>query len=152
MSQKKRPLISVMDIRKAATTIPVTTDFIEITRLLFSYEWTSVANAVDYHEFCGDTALTKGLQILLDETPLFPEPIRSLQDHAKYSYDMVIFFDTKGANAHAHLTGRLSFFKFMDGSGIDLTGRHKMDVVIGDDLSARGNELKWIFEGWALNR
>lgn len=152
MSQqlKKRPVIEIVDIRKTAQTIRLNQPFTKVSRLITFYEWE--ATTVDYHLFAGDAILTNGIQILVDKRELLPETIKANRDHLKYAYDVAFKVDSVGVTKHAYLTSRLSFHKFMGNEeGVDLTS-YDLDVVIQDDLSSVGTELKWIFEGWTWDK
>lgn len=148
--KKKRPVFECVDVRVVAQDIQLKEPFVKIGRLIVTYEWD--ATTVDFAEFAGDTALTLGIQLIQNKRQLLCHPIKSLFSHSLLAYDSRIEPDTKGVVKQVHFTSRLSFHKFMGNEeGIDVT-EFPLIVRVEDNLSARGNSLDWMFEGWAWDR
>lgn len=149
MSQKrKRPLIEIVDIRKIAQTIRLKREFVHIERMIVFHNFDG--DTVDYDEFANDTILTNGLQIIIDNKPLFDEPIKAMRDYMRYAFDTDVHSDTKGVAKESNFSARFTFKRFIP-DGINAVGRD-IDVVIQDNLSLRGNILSWAFQGWTWDR
>ncbi len=148
--QKKRPIFECASIRVTAQDIRLKQPFVKIGRMIATYEWD--ATTVDFAEFAGDAALTNGIQLIRNDREVLCFPIKKLFDHSLLSFDSRIEPDTKGVVKQIHFASRLSFHKFMGNEeGIDVT-EFPLIVRVQDDLSARGNSLAWMFEGWTWDR
>lgn len=148
--KKKRPIFECIDVRVTAQDVQLKQPFVKIGRMIATYEWD--ATTVDFGEFAGGAALTNGIQLIQKDQEVLCFPIKTLFDHSLLSYDSRIEPDTKGVVKQIHFASRLSFHKFMGNEeGIDVT-EFPLITRVQDDLSARGNSLSWMFEGWAWDR
>lgn len=147
--RRKRPIIELVDARVTAQTIKLVQPFARIERMIVFHNFDG--DTVDYDEFANDTILTNGLQIMVDNRPLFPEPIKAMRDYMRYAFDTDFVSDTKGVAKESNFTARLTFRRFIWPEGINPIERN-IDVVVQDDLSARGNILTWAFQGWTWDR
>lgn len=147
--RRKRPIIELVDLRVTAQTIRLKQPFARIERMIVLHNFDG--DTVDYDEFANDTILTNGLQLLVDNRILLPEPIKAMRDYMRYAFDTDVSSDTKGVAKESNFTARFTFRRFMWPDGINAVERN-IEVVIQDDLSARGNILTWAFEGWTWDR
>ena len=146
------PKISNASIGEYTLTKP----FMRVGRLIVMHTWTAVGAA--YEHFGDGTApntLATGLQIYVNEIPLFDEAIVATKDYMKYAYDTDVVIDGVGATKKTYFTSRFTFSKFMGFlEGIDLS-RYDMRVEVdittvggSSGVEVFGNEFKWTFEGW----
>ena len=135
--------------------------FVRVSRLVVMHTWEAAGLA--YENF-GDgvpagNELQFGLQIYVDDRPMFDESIKATKDYMKYAYDTDAVVDGVGANVKVYFTSRFSFHKFMGGlEGIDVSLydiRIEGDVTVpggNDGVEQFGNEFRWTFEGWGWDR
>lgn len=147
--RRKRPIIELVNLRVTAQTIKLAQPFTRIERMIVLHNFDG--DTVDYDEFANDTILTNGLQLLVDKRPLLQEPIKAMRDYMRYAFDTDFVSDTKGVAKESNFTARFTFRRFIWPEGINAVERD-IEVVIQDDLSARGNILTWAFEGWTWDR
>lgn len=149
----RRPVIEVVDYRVTAQTIDVPNSFDGLMRITVEQEWDTAGGKFLWTEFAAGAALSVGIQMIIDGKNLFPERIMDNHDWKKYAFDTDIVIDG-GVTQVAQLSARISLFKMLgnnhDGLVIDVVKDSpvQMAVVVGDDLSARGTELKMFFQGW----
>ncbi len=147
--KRKRPIIELVDLRVTAQTIKLIQPFTRVERIIVLHNFDG--DTVDYDEFANDTILTNGIQLLVDNRPLLPEPIKAMRDYMRYAFDTDFASDTKGVAKESNFTARFTFRRFIWPEGINAVERD-IEVVIQDDLSARGNILTWSFQGWTWDR
>lgn len=149
-NQKKKPIFECLNIRVTAQDFRLNQPFVKVGRMIAFFEWAAIT--VDYHQFAGSAALTNGIQITVDDRPLFSDTFKALRDFMRYSYDTDFKIDSAGVTKHAYFASRLSFHKFMGNEeGVDLRD-YDMVVNIQDDLLAIGTDLALTFEGWAWDK
>lgn len=141
------PVIESLDLKVTAQDVQITLPFRWITRIIFSIHW--AAATLLFSTFGVDAALTIGLQILYDEQPLLPSPIKTNNGFSDYSYDTRIDSDATAVKLR-HLVSRLSFFKFTKGvKGLFIDSEKRFSIKVQDDLSGSSNSvIKCMVEGW----
>ena len=171
-SLRRVPIIEVINLEGPATSGDMTPTelnasigeytlkkpFMRVSRLIVMHTWEAVGAAYEDFGDGGGAApdqLSEGLQIYVDDDPLFDEPIIATKDYMKYAYDTDVVIDDVGVNKKTYFTSRFTFSKFMGGSeGIDLSRYNlRVEVEITTAGGSRGvenygNEFKWAFEGW----
>lgn len=138
------PLAEVMDIRVTPQDIPIKKPFVFVERVIPAFKWNASAN--DWDLFAGGPPLPKGIQMEYNSVPWFDLPITTNFHIILYSYDFNFSLDAN-ATKNLVLVKRLSFDKFSP-EGFDLRDSNKLVVKVQDDLSARGDLLFLIFQGY----
>lgn len=147
----KLPQVEIIDLKTTEKTFTLIKPFNKVLRMLPAIRWT--AGSWSWDLFGGGAALSPGIEMLYDDVTMTPEKIKDNFEMKKYWFDGEPKIDQDPASKQVVFPGRYSFNREVP-KGLDLTGRHKLELQNNQDMSALGGTdsvIKLIFKGWTYS-
>lgn len=141
---RKTPLTEHIDVRTTAQTILLTEPFVVVNRVSFAGTW---SGDFIFANFLGEGApLTVPLKLNYGKRTILAVSANHQFYHNGAS--VTLQEDDTAAGKIKHLSVMVNFYKWMPMPVFPISNNRFLEIIVGEDMSAMGNEIDITFFGW----